>query len=130
MNIHQVGSELALDEVAFEIFVENAHDLHERGHKDLGELPENLLRDELVGERGDGGIGVVQRGQNAAKQDRLQLNEVFLRFTNSFTSSYEEQLGNDAERVNADSHIHIDHAIRDGRQILLDDGRVSAWQNR
>ena len=80
MNIHQIGSELALDEVAFEVFVENAHDLDERGHKDLGELPENLLRHELVGERGDGGIGVVQRGQNTAKQNRLQLNEVLLQF--------------------------------------------------
>lgn len=59
MNIHQIGSELAFNQISLEIFVENAHNFDECGDEDLGKLPENLLCDQLVGECSDRRVCVV-----------------------------------------------------------------------
>ena len=78
VNVHQICSELALHEVSLEIFVENTHNLHKGGHENLWELSENLLRHQLIGKCGNRRVGIIQCSQNAAKQNRLQFDEIFL----------------------------------------------------
>lgn len=90
------GAVLLLDERVVETAVDDTHNLHEVGHEDAGELAVDLRGDELVGEGGDGVVGVDQRAQQTAEEDGLQLDVVFLKMR-EWEREDENKLADDGE---------------------------------
>ena len=116
---------LLLDECVVETAVDDAHDLHEVGHEDAGELAVDLRGDELVGEGGDGVVGVDQRAQQTAEEDGLQLDVVFLKMR-EWEREDENKLADDGERVDANDDVRVEDAIRNDGDVPLDQRGVSS----
>ena len=116
---------LLLDERVVETAVDDAHDLHEVGDEDAGELAVNLRGNELVGEGGDGVVGIDQRAQQTAEENGLQLNVVFLGMRGAERED-EDEFADDGERVDANDDVRVEDAVRNDGDVPLDQRGVSS----
>ena len=79
----------------------------------------------MVGEGGDGVVGVDQRAQQTAEEDGLQLDVVFLKMR-EWEREDENKLADDGERVDANDDVRVEDAIRNDGDVPLDQRGVSS----